>query len=99
MDSSSAAAEMITLVAAGGDAVHFFPTCRATSSGNPIAAPVIKLSANPRTIRTMSEHMDVVGTCPVSCAAKCILDRGWRQAARHDVPDHRRAGVQPPPKL
>ena len=37
--------------------VHF-PTGQGNIIGNPIV-PVIKLSANPRTIRTMSEHMDV----------------------------------------
>ena len=47
-----------TLVAAAGYVVHFFPTGQGNIIGNPIV-PVIKLSANPRTIRTMSEHMDV----------------------------------------
>ena len=58
MDSSSAAAEMLTLLAASGFAVHFFPTGQGNVVGNPIL-PVIKLSANPRTVRTMSEHIDV----------------------------------------
>lgn len=58
MDSSSAAAEMITLAAAAGYVVHFFPTGQGNIIGNPIV-PVIKLSANPRTIRTMEEHIDV----------------------------------------
>jgi (2R)-sulfolactate sulfo-lyase subunit beta len=58
MDSSSAAAEMVTLVAASGFVVHFFPTGQGNIIGNPIL-PVIKLSANPRTVRTMSEHIDV----------------------------------------
>ncbi len=58
MDSSSAAAEMLTLVAAAGFVVHFFPTGQGNIIGNPIL-PVIKLSANPRTVRTMSEHVDV----------------------------------------
>jgi (2R)-sulfolactate sulfo-lyase subunit beta len=58
MDSSSAAAEMVTLVAAAGFAVHFFPTGQGNVIGNPIL-PVIKLSANPHTVRTMSEHIDV----------------------------------------
>jgi len=57
MDSSSAAAEMVTLVAAAGYAVHFFPTGQGNVIGNPIL-PVIKLTANPRTARTMSEHID-----------------------------------------
>ncbi|WP_428561578.1 MAG: UxaA family hydrolase [Solidesulfovibrio sp. DCME] len=58
MDSSSAAAEMVTLCAAAGFAVHFFPTGQGNIIGNPIL-PVIKLSSNPRTVRTMSEHVDV----------------------------------------
>ncbi|KJK20056.1 D-galactarate dehydratase [Burkholderiaceae bacterium 16] len=58
MDSSSAAAEMVTLCAASGYVVHFFPTGQGNVIGNPIV-PVIKLCANPRTVRLMSEHMDV----------------------------------------
>jgi len=58
MDSSSAAAEMVTLCAASGFAVHLFPTGQGNVIGNPIL-PVIKLCANPRTVRTMSEHIDV----------------------------------------
>ena len=58
MDSSSAAAEMVTLAAAAGYVVHFFPTGQGNIIGNPIV-PVIKICANPRTIRTMSEHVDV----------------------------------------
>jgi (2R)-sulfolactate sulfo-lyase subunit beta len=58
MDSSSAAAEMVTLCAAAGYTVHFFPTGQGNVIGNPIL-PVIKLCANPRTVRTMAEHIDV----------------------------------------
>jgi (2R)-sulfolactate sulfo-lyase subunit beta len=58
MDSSSAAAEMVTLCAAAGFALHLFPTGQGNVIGNPIL-PVIKLCANPRTVRTMSEHIDV----------------------------------------
>ena len=58
MDSSSAAAEMVTLAAAAGYVLHFFPTGQGNIIGNPII-PVIKLCANPRTVRTMSEHVDV----------------------------------------
>ncbi len=58
MDSSSAAAEMVTLCAAAGFVVHFFPTGQGNVIGNPIV-PVIKICGNPRTVRTMSEHMDV----------------------------------------
>ncbi|MGJ3522553.1 UxaA family hydrolase [Nitratidesulfovibrio sp. D1] len=58
MDSSSAAAEMVTLCAAAGYVVHLFPTGQGNVIGNPIL-PVVKLCANPRTVRTMSEHIDV----------------------------------------
>lgn len=58
MDSSSAAAEMVTLCAAAGSVVHFFPTGQGNIIGNPII-PVIKLCANPLTVATMSEHIDV----------------------------------------
>jgi (2R)-sulfolactate sulfo-lyase subunit beta len=58
MDSSSAAAEMVTLVAAAGFVVHTFPTGQGNVIGNPIL-PVIKLCANPRTVRLMSEHIDL----------------------------------------
>ena len=58
MDSSSAAAEMVTLCAAAGASVHFFTTGQGNIVGNPIL-PVIKMSANPLTVATMSEHIDV----------------------------------------
>lgn len=58
MDSSSAAAEMVTLCAAAGFAAHFFPTGQGNVIGNAIL-PVIKICANPKTVRTMSEHIDV----------------------------------------
>ena len=58
MDTSSAAAECVTLQAAGGFAVHIFPTGQGNIIGNPIE-PVIKVTANPRTVRTMSEHVDL----------------------------------------
>jgi (2R)-sulfolactate sulfo-lyase subunit beta len=58
MDSSSAAAECVTLQAAAGFVVHLFPTGQGNVIGNPIE-PVIKLTANPKTARTMSEHIDL----------------------------------------
>jgi (2R)-sulfolactate sulfo-lyase subunit beta len=58
MDSSSAAAEHVTLMAAGGAVVHLFPTGQGNVIGNPIE-PVIKLTANPKTVATMAEHIDV----------------------------------------
>jgi (2R)-sulfolactate sulfo-lyase subunit beta len=58
MDTSSAAAECVTLQAAAGYTVHLFPTGQGNVIGNPIE-PVIKLTANPKTVRTMSEHIDV----------------------------------------
>lgn len=58
MDSSSAAAECVTLMAAAGYVIHTFPTGQGNVVGNPIV-PVVKISGNPRTLRTMSEHIDV----------------------------------------
>jgi (2R)-sulfolactate sulfo-lyase subunit beta len=58
MDTSSAAAECVTLMGAAGYVVHTFPTGQGNVIGNPIV-PVIKISGNPRTIRTMGEHVDV----------------------------------------
>jgi len=58
MDTSSAAAESVTLFMAGGAALHLFTTGQGNIIGNPII-PVIKLTANPNTVRTMSEHVDV----------------------------------------
>jgi (2R)-sulfolactate sulfo-lyase subunit beta len=58
MDSSSAAAEHVTLMAAGGAVVHMFPTGQGNVVGNPIV-PVIKVTANPNTASSMAEHIDV----------------------------------------
>lgn len=58
MDSSSAAAEMVTLCCAAGAVLHLFTTGQGNIIGNPVE-PVIKLSANPLTVETMSEHIDV----------------------------------------
>jgi (2R)-sulfolactate sulfo-lyase subunit beta len=58
MDTSSAAAEAVTLWAASGAVLHVFPTGQGNIIGNPIE-PVIKISGNPLTCRTMREHIDV----------------------------------------
>ena len=58
MDTSSAAAECVTLQAAAGFVVHVFPTGQGNIIGHPVE-PVIKLTANPRTVRTMGEHVDL----------------------------------------
>jgi (2R)-sulfolactate sulfo-lyase subunit beta len=58
MDTSSAAAECITLMAAGGAVLHLFPTGQGNIIGNPVE-PVVKITANPITAGTMSEHIDV----------------------------------------
>ncbi|RTH02591.1 hypothetical protein CSW47_10310 [Thermus scotoductus] len=79
MDSSSAAAEMITLAAAGGSVLHFFTTGQGNVVGHPLV-PVIKISPNPRTCETMGEHIDVplpdllVGEIGLEEAASRILD-------------------------
>ncbi len=58
MDSSSAAAEHITLMCAGGAVLHIFPTGQGNVIGHPVE-PVIKLTANPTTASTMVEHVDL----------------------------------------
>lgn len=58
MDTSSAAAECVTLQCAAGYVVHLFTTGQGNIIGNAVE-PVVKLTANPRTARTMSEHIDL----------------------------------------
>lgn len=58
MNTSSAAAEAVTLFAAAGAVAHVFTTGQGNIVGNPIE-PVIKTSANPKTVSTMKEHIDV----------------------------------------
>jgi (2R)-sulfolactate sulfo-lyase subunit beta len=58
MDTSSAAAECVTLMAAGGAVIHLFPTGQGNVIGNPLV-PVVKISGNPLTVSTMREHIDL----------------------------------------
>jgi (2R)-sulfolactate sulfo-lyase subunit beta len=58
MDTSSAAAECVTLFAAAGAAVHLFTTGQGNIIGNPVV-PVVKICGNPHTVATMGEHVDV----------------------------------------
>ena len=58
MNSSSAAAECVTLMAAGGAVIHLFPTGQGNVIGNPIV-PVLKLTANKKTAASMKEHIDL----------------------------------------
>ena len=58
MDSSSAAAEMVTLCCAAGATLHLFTTGQGNIVGNPVL-PTIKITGNPLTVETMSEHIDV----------------------------------------
>lgn len=76
MDTSSAAAEAVTLWAAAGFVAHFFPTGQGNIIGNPIE-PVIKLSANPRTVTDMSEHIDY--DCSAILRGELTLDKAGDQ--------------------
>jgi (2R)-sulfolactate sulfo-lyase subunit beta len=58
MDSSSAAAEHITLMCAAGAVLHLFPTGQGNVVGHPVE-PVVKVTGNPKTARTMPEHVDL----------------------------------------
>ena len=100
MDTSSAAAECVTLMAAAGYVVHTFPTGQGNIIGNPIV-PVIKISGNPRTLRTMSEHVDLDVTGILR--RDMTIPRGRRRADRDD-PAHRqrpgdRGGSARPPRI
>ncbi len=85
MDTSSAAAECVTLMAAAGAQVHLFTTGQGNIIGHPIE-PVIKITANPRTAATMSEHVDVdvsallSGRMTLDEAGEAILDMVVRTA-------------------
>jgi len=72
MDTSSAAAEAVTLWAAAGFVAHFFPTGQGNVIGNAIL-PVIKLTANPRTAGDMSEHIDF--DCSAILRGEMTLDQ------------------------
>ncbi|MGC8663711.1 MAG: UxaA family hydrolase [Thermoplasmata archaeon] len=58
MNTSSAAAEAVTLFAASGAVVHIFTTGQGNIIGNHII-PVIKTTANPKTAQSMKEHIDL----------------------------------------
>ncbi len=85
MDTSSAAAEAVTLWAASGAVVHLFPTGQGNVIGNPIE-PVIKLTGNPKTMATMSEHIDLdvspvlQGEMTIDQAGDALLDMIVRTA-------------------
>jgi (2R)-sulfolactate sulfo-lyase subunit beta len=85
MDTSSAAAEAVTLWAASGAVVHLFPTGQGNVIGNPIE-PVIKVSGNPKTVATMGEHIDLdvsgilQGVMTMDQAGEALLDLTARTA-------------------
>jgi (2R)-sulfolactate sulfo-lyase subunit beta len=62
----------VTLWAAAGFVAHFFPTGQGNIIGNPIE-PVIKLTANPITAKTMSEHVDY--DCSAILRGEMTLDQ------------------------
>ncbi|BDB99442.1 UxaA family hydrolase [Saccharolobus caldissimus] len=58
VNTSSAAAEAVTLFAAKGSVIHLFTTGQGNVVGHPII-PVIKITANPKTAKLMQEHIDI----------------------------------------
>lgn len=73
MDTSSAAAECVTLMTAAGGVVNLFPTGQGNVIGNPVQ-PVVKITANPKTAATMPDHMDV------DCSAMLTQGRSVEEA-------------------
>ena len=83
MDSSSAAAEFVTLMGAAGAVLHLFPTGQGNVIGNPIV-PVVKMTANPITAETMPEHIDL-DVSGLLRGAESLVDAGerlWELVAR-----------------
>ncbi len=58
MDTAGFDVESVTGMVAGGSQIIVFTTGRGTPVGNAVA-PVIKVTGNPRTAKTMKEHIDV----------------------------------------
>jgi len=58
VNTSSAAAEALTLFHAKGSVLHFFTTGQGNVVGHP-TMPVIKITGNPKTAKAMAEHIDV----------------------------------------
>jgi len=58
VNTSSAAAEAVTLFVAKGSVLHLFTTGQGNVVGHPLI-PVVKITANPKTATSMSEHIDV----------------------------------------
>jgi len=58
VNTSSAGAEAVTLFASKGSVLHLFTTGQGNVVGHPII-PVVKISANPKTVKAMPEHIDV----------------------------------------
>jgi (2R)-sulfolactate sulfo-lyase subunit beta len=76
MDTSSAAAECVTLMAAGGGVLNMFPTGQGNVIGNPVQ-PVVKITANPKTATSMADHMDV------DCSGILSRQTSVEQAGEH----------------
>jgi (2R)-sulfolactate sulfo-lyase subunit beta len=83
MDTSSAGAEAVTLWAAAGAAIHLFTTGQGNIVGHPIL-PVVKISANPRTVSEMAEHIDVdvSGLLRGELSLDEAADAVWSMASR-----------------
>jgi altronate dehydratase large subunit len=58
MDAPAAAVENVTALAAGGAQVVCFVTGTGNPTGHPVS-PTLKITANPRTMQRMAEHIDV----------------------------------------
>ncbi|MDR3590503.1 MAG: UxaA family hydrolase [Negativicutes bacterium] len=58
MNTSSAAADLVTAMAAAGAAMTVFVTGKGNNVGNPII-PVVKICANPKICRLVPENLDV----------------------------------------
>ena len=58
MNTSSAAADLLTSMAAAGAVMNLFTTGKGNNVGNPIC-PVVKITANKETCKNSGENIDV----------------------------------------
>ncbi len=85
MNTSGAAAEALSLFAAAGSVLCMVPTGQGNIIGNPLM-PVIKLTANPQTAKTMAEHFDLDVSAalrqemPIDQAGNMLMDMLLRVA-------------------
>jgi altronate dehydratase large subunit len=79
MDAPAAAVENVTALAAGGAQLVCFVTGTGNPTGHPVS-PTLKITANPRTMQRMAEHIDVDLTAML-CGSMNVMQGAQQIAA------------------